>query len=133
MPTPSAPPSPLPAYSDQSASAGFPYGSNVNLRVDNYTGAIQWWHNGTAITRSTTKYTLVPSSSTLQINNVELSDAGIYQAELLDASPVRQFSIFDITVIGECSENKSPLATLYYHKKVNYNFRVFIHDALKVA
>ena len=106
MPTPSAPPSPLPAYSDQSASDGFPYGSSENLRVDNYTGAIQWWHNGTAITGSTTKYTLVPSSSTLQINNVELSDVGIYQAELLDASPVRQFSIFVVTVFGKCSEEQ---------------------------
>ena len=103
LPTPSAPPSPLPAYSDQSASAGFPYGSNVNLRVDNYTGAIQWWHNGTAITGTTAKYTLVPTSSTLQINNVEFNDAGIYQAELLDASPVRQFFIFEVTVFGKCS------------------------------
>ena len=86
---------------------------NVNLRVDNYTGGIQWWHNGTAITGNTAKYTLVPSSSTLQINNVEFSDAGIYQAELLDATPVRQFSIFDVTIIGKCSEKKC------YHKKVN--------------
>ena len=85
-------------------STDFSYGFNVNLRVNNYTGAIQWWHNGTAITGSTAKYTLVPSSSTLQINNVEFSDAGIYQAELLDGTLVRQFSIFDVTVIGKCSK-----------------------------
>ena len=78
----------------------------MNLRVDNYTGAIRWWHNGTAITGNTAKYTLVPSSNTLQINNVEFSDAGIYQAELLDATPVQQFSIFDITVIGKCSDQQ---------------------------
>ena len=116
---PLAPPSPVPAYSDQSTSATFPYGSNVNLRVNNYTGAIRWWHNGTAITGNTAKYTLVPSSNTLQINNVEFSDAGIYQAELLDATPVRQFSIFDITVIGKCSEKKC------YHKKVNLILGMF--------
>ena len=103
---PLAPPSPVPAYSDQSTSGTLTYGLNVNLRVNNYTGAIQWWHNGTAITGSTAKYTLVPSSSTLQINNVEFSDAGIYQAELLDATPVRQFSIFDITVVGKFSEEE---------------------------
>ena len=101
----------------------------MNLTVNNYTGAIQWWHNGTAITGSTAKYTLVPSSSTLQINNVEFSDAGIYQAELPDATPVRQFSIFDITVIGKCSEKQIPFCIFFLPQ---FNFRVFIHyEALK--
>ena len=69
--------------------------------VANYTGAIQWWHNGTAITANTTKYTLRPASSDLLVKNVNFSDAGIYQGELLDASPVRQFAIFDVSVVGK--------------------------------
>lgn len=99
--TPTAPPLPLPAYSDPSQVGPFPYGSNSILEITNYTGAIQWWHNGTAISANTTEYMLLPAMNRLLIINVSFSDAGIYQAELLDRSPVRQFTIFDVSVLGK--------------------------------
>lgn len=99
--TRTAPPLPLPAYSDQSQFGSLTYGTNTNLEITNYTGAIQWWHNGTAITANTTEYMLLPAMNSLLIINVNFSDAGIYQAELLDRSPVRQFAIFDINVLGK--------------------------------
>jgi len=96
-----APPLPLPEYSDQGQVASLTYGFNTNLEITNYTGAIQWWHNGTAITANTTEYMLLPAMNRLQIIDVSFSDAGIYQAELLDRSPVRQFAIFDVSVLGK--------------------------------
>ena len=52
-----------------------------------YTGEIQWYFNGVAVDTSESKYTLNFSDGSLTISDVTFDDEGIYQAELLEASP----------------------------------------------
>ena len=87
-------------YNDQSGSLTVNFGvPGFNLEARNYAGSVTWWYNGSPIPTdgSSQKYSISSDTLILSVLNIVFSDAGLYQAELIDAEPT-QFLNFQIDV-----------------------------------
>ena len=91
-----APPYSPPQILDTSSESSVPFGVNLALQVENYTGQVQWWFNGAALTSNSSRYEI---SQQLILRDTDFNHSGVYQAEVLDITPP-PFVLFLIEVTG---------------------------------